>query len=138
MEQHDFSGMNEAQLAEWYIANRNWLQDREKDHEALIAPVKEIQAAIEVECQRRLNMASATSFRTTSGTIVQSMRTSYTAEDKAAFGQHIITSGNYEATTIKPTKEYVEDYAREHNGQLPPGVAQHTQAVISIKKPTTK
>jgi hypothetical protein len=134
----DLSQYNEAQLSEWYINNRNWLSDRKKEYEAAIADVEATQDAIEAECQRRLNEAGATSFRTTGGTIVQSIRITYTAEDRAAFGQYIVQSGNYEATTIKPTKEFVEDYSREHNGQLPPGVASYSQAVISIKKPTSK
>lgn len=138
MSTQDLTPYNEAQLAEWYINNRNWLSDRKKEYEASIVEVEELQDALEVEMQKRLNASGATSFRTTGGTIVQSTRVSYTAEDRAAFGRYIVESGNYEATTLKPTKEFVEDYAREHNGQLPAGVASHAQAVISVKKPTTK
>lgn len=128
----------EAQLAEWYINLREWLQDRKKDYEDLVAPVQEQQKEIETELQKRLNAAEATSFRTLGGTIVRAKRVTYTAEDRNAYGKHIIETGLWEATTIKPTKEYVEDYAREHNGQLPPGVAAYTVHTISIKKPSNK
>lgn len=138
MEHQDLSVFSESQLAEWYINNRNWLADREREYEASTADVNETQKRIEFELQQRLNAAGATSFRTQGGTVTQSIRTSYTAEDPAAFGQFIIASGNYEATTIRPSKEFVEDYRRQNDGQLPPGVGVYSKAVISVKKPTSK
>lgn len=138
MSTQDMTVYTPAQLAEWYINNRNYLAERKKDYEASIADVQDTQDAIEVELRRRLNEAQATSFRTEGGTIVASTRVTYQAEDRAAFGKHIIEAGVYEATTIKPVKEYVEDYMAQHNGQLPPGVAAHAVQTLSIKKPTTK
>lgn len=132
----DLTTYNEAQLAEWYINNREWLRQRKAAYEAEIESVETTQTEIETELQKRLNAAGATSLRTQSGTVVQSTRTTFSAEDPNAFGQYIVANGCYEATSIRPVKEFVEDYMRNHDGQLPPGVAARSQHVISIKKPT--
>ena len=86
--------------------------------------------------QKRLNAADATSFRTKGGTIVSSDRVTYNVEDRAAFGSFIIASGAWEATQLRPSKDFVEDYIRDNNGQLPAGVAAYTKKTISVKKPT--
>ena len=133
----DLSAMTHEQLAAWYIKNRSWMADRKADYQAAIADVESIQEQIETELQRRLNEAGATSFRTPGGTVVQSTTTAYSAEDSAAFGRFIIEHGCYEATSLRPIKEFVEDYKREHGGQLPPGVGQYSKTTLSVKKPTT-
>ena len=46
MSTQDLTPYNEAQLAEWYINNRNWLSDRKKEYEASIAEVEELQDAL--------------------------------------------------------------------------------------------
>lgn len=132
----DLSQYTESQLAEWYINNRNWLADRKADYEALIADVEKTQDGLETEMQKRLNAADATSFRTKGGTIVSSDRVTYNVEDRAAFGNFIIINGAWEATQLRPTKDFIEDYIREHNGQLPAGVAAYIKKTISVKKPT--
>lgn len=132
----DLSQYTESQLAEWYINNRNWLADRKADYEAMIADVEKTQDDLETEMQKRLNAADATSFRTKGGTIVASDRVTYNVEDRAAFGKFIIESGAWEATQLRPAKDFVEDYVRENNGQLPAGVAAYTKKTISVKKPT--
>ena len=65
MSTQDLAQYNEAQLAEWYNNNRNWWSDRKKGYEASSAEVEELQEALEVEMQKRLNASGATSFRTT-------------------------------------------------------------------------
>lgn len=132
----DLSQYTESQLAEWYINNRNWLADRKADYEATIADVEKTQDDLETEMQKRLNVADATSFRTKGGTIVASDRVTYSVEDRAAFGSFIIESGAWEATQLRPAKDFVEDYVRENNGQLPAGVAAYIKKTISVKKPT--
>lgn len=132
----DLSQYTESQLAEWYINNRNWLADRKEDYEATISEVENTQAELEIEMQKRLNAADATSFRTKGGTIVSSDRVTYSVEDRAAFGNFIIESGAWEATQLRPTKDFIDDYIRENNGQLPAGVASYTKKTISVKKPT--
>lgn len=132
----DLSQYTESQLAEWYINNRNWLADRKTEYEASIAEVENTQTELETEMQKRLNAADATSFRTKGGTIVASDRITYSVEDRAAFGNFIIESGAWEATQLRPAKDFIEDFIRENGGQLPAGVAAYTKKTISVKKPT--
>lgn len=134
MTQQDFTLYTEAQLAEWYIKNRDWLAEAKAAYEANIDPTEKLQDEIELELQRRLNNAGASSIRTPHGSIVSSTTTSYSAEDKAAFGQYIISSGIWEATSLRPAKEFVQDYQRQNGGQLPPGVGSYTRTSITVRR----
>lgn len=135
---HDLTVHETPALADWYIRNRDYLSQAKKQYEESIKEIEDLQDAIETEMQRRLNSAGATSFRTPGGTVVQSVLTNYNVEDRAAFGQYVVSSGHWEATQLRPTKEYITGYASENNGQLPPGVAANSRTTISIKRPTKK
>lgn len=132
----DLTQYTEAQLADWFVRNREWLEARKDEYETNIASVKEVQTNILTELQKRMNLNGVSSVRTDSGTIIKSVSTTYTAQDRNAFGQFIIESGAWEATSIRPTKEFVEEYAREHDGQLPPGVGVYSEQKVTIRKPT--
>lgn len=132
----DLTQYTEAQLADWFVRNREWLEARKDEYETNIASVKEVQTNILTELQKRMNLNGVSSVRTDSGTIIKSVSTTYTAQDRNAFGQFIIESGMWEATSIRPTKEFVEEYAREHDGQLPPGVGVYSEQKVTIRKPS--
>lgn len=86
----DLSAYHTDDLVEWYIKNRDYLAELKRAYEEQEQPTRDVQAQIEAELHRRLNEHDATSLRTEHGQVVRSTRTSYTAQDKRAFGEYII------------------------------------------------
>lgn len=130
----DTTAYDMDQLAEWFVKNREWLAAAKKQYEDGISSVEETQDLILDELNRRLTEMNVRSAKTMHGTVVSTTTTSYTAQDPTAFGQWIIESGNFEATQLRPKKEVVDDYALQHQGQLPPGVGATTTRRVTVRK----
>lgn len=138
MSDYDYTQFTAEQLTDWYIRNRDYLSERKRVYEAEIEPTEKLQEEIETELRRRLNEAGASSMNTPGGQVVQSTRTVFSAEDKSAFGQFIISSGAWEATQIRPSSEFMREYQEQHKGELPPGVVAYSTQTLSIKRPRSK
>lgn len=129
------TNLTNSQLVQWYIDNREYIKEQTKHYDNIVDPIKETQEQIEDELRRRLNELEANSMNTDAGSIVTSKRTVYSVEDKKAFGEYIVETGDYEATQLRASKEAIEAYRLKNDGNLPPGLSVTTIATLSIRKP---
>lgn len=59
---------------------------------------------------------------------------SATIADTALFREHVIENKNFELAEFRASVEAVEDYVKEHDGQLPPGCNFRTFEVVSVNR----
>jgi hypothetical protein len=59
---------------------------------------------------------------------------SATIADTQTFREHVIATGNFELVDFRAKPEPVEDYAKEHDGQLPPGINFRTYDDVQVNR----
>lgn len=105
-----------------YIALRDKRDALKKEHSGVIKKYDEAMDQIEDYLMGQLRAQKVNSMSCDAGVAFIKRQTSATVADTGVFREHVISTGNFDLADFRAKKEAVEDYAKEHDGQLPPGV----------------
>ena len=111
----------DAQLIKVYRDLRTVVAEKEEALNAELKAYKEAMAAIEGECQKRLNERGVNSISCDDGTMYRSTLTSVRTADKGSFIDWVVAQDNLREMDVRPAKDYVKTWMDEH-GAPPPGV----------------
>lgn len=105
-----------------YIALRNKVNAEEQAFDDRMKPYREAMATIANVLQATLIARGADSTKTGAGTAYLSTTYRVGVKDREALTAYVRLSGNLDMFTNAVSKEAVDQYMEEHDGQLPPGV----------------
>jgi len=108
------------EVAADYIALRDAKAELEREHEAVLRPIKEAMGEAEQVMLGHLNTMGVSSLRTQNGTITKAKKTSVTVGDWDAAWGHIQKYELWHFLEHRLNKTAVEGYIAEH-GEPPPG-----------------
>lgn len=125
--------MDTAELIGKYIALRDRVGEREKQHKEELAPMKEMLTRIEAVLQQRLDAEGANSVNTPNGTAFKTSKTSVTVADKDSFMEWLRSQGRFDMLDVRPNKTAVVAYREEMN-DLPPGLNWREEVVVQVRR----
>jgi glycerol-3-phosphate responsive antiterminator len=100
--------------------------------EVLKAQQDEIKNAI----KEQMKAMGVTSVRTTEGTAVMSVKTSYYTQDWDSFKQFVIDNHALELFEKRIAQSNMAQFLEENPGVVPPGLNSTSEFDISVRKPT--
>ena len=81
-----------------------------------------------------LQQQRLTSFSCDAGVAFVKRKRSATIADTQTFREHVISTGNFDLCDFRAKPEAVEDYAKEHDGQVPPCVNFRTYDAVQVNR----
>lgn len=112
---------------------------------ALEAAHKKEKGAIQEKMDRleawllaQANEQNVDNFATSAGTAFKNTKTTVSVKDKVQFFAFLVQEGSEEFINATANKTAVLDYMKQHDGQLPPGVACRQEVVIQVNAPRKK
>lgn len=118
------------------------MQDKRDElrHEAEAADlvIKDQQAVISAALLSAMNGLNADNLGTKAGIIKRKVAMKPSAADWAAIYRMIQETGRFDFLHQRLSSKAVEDWAKEHEGELPPGINVWRGYEISVVKPTGK
>lgn len=105
-----------------YIKLRDKKGEIKKQQDAVLKEYTDAMVQIEDFLRGHLQEQNVTSVSCDAGTAFIKRKRSATLADKGAFREFVIANEMFDICDLSPKVEAVEDYVKEHNGQLPPGV----------------
>ena len=93
-------------------------------------------AMIEIEnfLKAHLQQQGITSVASKHGTAFVRRKRSATVADRGVFREYVISSGNFDLADFHAKPEAVEDFFKENDGRLPPGVNYNTYETVSVNR----
>ena len=117
--------MNETTLNEMittYIALRDKKAAIEKEQKAVVKQYDDAMEQIENFLMGHLRAQKLTNMACEAGVAFIKRKRSATVADTELFREFVISNQNFDLVDFRAKPEPVEDYAKEHEGQVPPGV----------------
>lgn len=85
-----------------------------------------------------MNKLKGTSLKTAAGTVEKKTQMQVSGKDWDAIYRFIAENDAWELLHKRIGTKFVEDWAKAHDGALPPGVSVFSKFVVSVKKPGAK
>lgn len=101
---------------------------------AEVAPLYEKREQVEAILAGILQENGQESARTKSGTVSLGMRRTAKLEDAAAFMDWVIENKQFDLIERRAAAVPVDDWSKEHNGELPPGCVLNKVQTVSVRK----
>lgn len=117
-----------------YIMLRNKVSVMNEAHEKTVKPYTEAMEVVANVIHARLNERGSDSTKTPAGTAYKSTTDRFSLKDRDALVAYVQESGNLSMFTNAVSKEAVEEYMAEHDGQLPPGVEKNSFTKVNVRK----
>jgi hypothetical protein len=130
----DFAGWTPDMLIEFYVKLRDRIEAENKAFAKRMEAAKTKKTVLEGIMLQILQANGATSMKSPGGTVYQTTKRSATLGDAEAFREFIIDNHAFELADIKANAAAVEDYANEHNGNLPPGVNFSQFVAVGVRR----
>lgn len=105
-----------------YIALRDKKEAIQKQQREVVKQYDDAMEGIENYLKGLMQQQRLTSLSCDTGVAFIKRKRSATIADTQTFREHVIATGNFDLADFRAKPEAVEDYAKEHEGQLPPGV----------------
>lgn len=124
-----------------YIQLRDYVKMQTDALAKKLAPAKLEMAKIEGECAEFLKKANQNSGNTDNGTFYTSEKNSASIADKAEFRRFVFSLGDpdwWDLVDLRANANVVEEFAKAHQGVLPPGVNFQKVETIHINRPRAK
>lgn len=117
-----------------YIKLRDKKAVIKKQQEVVVKEYTDAMIAIEDFFKAHLQEQGVNSVSCDAGTAFIKRKRSATLADKSVFREFVISSGNFDLCDMSAKVEAVENWAEEHEGQLPPGVNFSTFDGVNIQR----
>ena len=117
-----------------YIALRDKKEAIQKEQKALIKKYDEALDQIEDYLMGHLRGQRLTSTSCDAGVAFIKRKRSATIADAEVFREFVISNNNFDLVDFRAKPEPVEDYAKEHEGQVPPGVNFRSFDAVQINR----
>ena len=121
-----------------YVQLRDLIKKIETKHEEELKPYKEAMAARGAQLEAFLTNSGSTGVKTAHGTCYKSTRYTASLADADAFMKYVIKTGEFELLDRRANPTAVRDYAKEHDGNLPPGVNLNAISSVGVRRPSGK
>lgn len=121
-----------------YVAIRDKIRQIKERHEAELKPLLEVQELVGAWLDQFLTNSGSTGVKTAHGTCYKSTRYTASLADADAFMGYVIKTGEFELLDRRANPTAVRDYAKEHDGNLPPGVNLNAISSVGVRRPSGK
>jgi hypothetical protein len=129
--------MNDTTLNEMitsYIALRDKKAAIEKEQKAVVKQYDDAMEQIENFLMGHLRQQKLTNMACEAGVAFIKRKRSATVGDTQVFREHVISTNNFDLCDFRAKPEAVEDYANEHDGEVPPGVNFRTYDAVQVNR----
>lgn len=123
------------QLVEGYIKFRDQADEMKKEYQLKVAPIHDAMAQLEAVFLQRMQADGIDSISTPHGTPYTSVKTNCSVEDRAAFFDWCIATGNQGMMTISASKAALDVFI-EQTKDTPPGLKVSREMVVNVRRPT--
>jgi len=117
-----------------YIALRDKRDAIKKQQAATVKQYDDAMDQIENYLKGLMQAQRVTKIGCKAGVAFISRKRSATIADKGMFREYVISNNNFDLAEFRASVEAVEDYVKEHDGQLPPGVNFHTYDAVQVNR----
>jgi hypothetical protein len=121
-------------MIESYIKLRDKKAAIKKVQEAALKEYTDAMVSIEDFLKAHLQTQGVNSVSCPAGTAFIKRKRSATMADKGVFREFVISTNNFDLCDMSAKVEAVEDYVKEHDGQLPPGVNYSSYEGVNIQR----
>ena len=127
--------LDDDALITLYLHNRD-IELKAATEEAynMESAVKHEQSRIEDELGMRMKSRKSENTKTGHGTAFFKDTASLKTEDKGEFSRWVIGAENWTFVDWRPSKEAVEEFAEQHNGEPPPGLKLEYITKVHVRK----
>lgn len=126
--------INIEQRVAQYLKLRDAIKAHDDAHKEKMKPFRETLEKLNNLLLDHLNNVGVESARTDVGTVYKTTKKSASLEDADQFRRHVIGTENWDLLDWKASQAGVEAFAKENNGNLPPGVKFSMTAVVGVRK----
>jgi hypothetical protein len=118
-----------------YIKLRDTIKELEDKHKALVKPYKDVLEKLNIVLLQHLNTIGSDSTSIDGvGTVYKTTKRSASLADADAFMQYVIAQQEWDLLDRKANVIAIEDYMKEHAGELPPGVNYNRHLVVGVRR----
>ena len=132
------SEIGDDKLVRVFVKIRAKRAELSKEYDAADKVLKEQKDAIEAELLARLHVRGATQTKTDEGTAFIKENMTITIADEVAFGSFVIEQQDTAFYQKRAKVEHVQEYMKEHEGRLPPGLSAFRELSINVRAPGAK
>lgn len=125
---------SDEELVSRYVALREKVASMNKAHEEKVKPYNDAMETIANVLLASLNARGAESTKTAAGTAYLSTTHRVNVSDRDALLSYVKQSGDLSMFTNAVSKEAVEEYMEQHEGQLPPGISRTGFTKCNVRK----
>jgi hypothetical protein len=127
------------ELVKTYLTIRNERDRIEAEYKDRDQALKAEMSVLEQAMLSGCNEMKVESLRTTSGTIIKSLKERYTCSDRDNFNKFVLEHGAVELFEARLHQGNFKEFMAERHGDgLPPGVNVMREFAITVRKPTVK
>jgi hypothetical protein len=132
--------MNDMEeLVKTYLTIRNERDRIEAEYKDRDQALKSEMAVLEQAMLSGCNEMKVESLRTTSGTIIKSLKERFTCSDRDNFNKFVLEHGAVELFESRLHQGNFKEFMAERHGDgLPPGVNVMREFAITVRKPTVR
>ena len=117
-----------------YIALRDKRDAIKKQQKEVVKEYDEAMERIENYLKGLLQTQRLSSLSCDAGVAFISRKRSATVGDTQVFREFVISNQNFDLVDFRAKPETVEDFAKEHDGQVPPGVNFRTYDAVQVNR----
>jgi hypothetical protein len=117
-----------------YIALRDKKEAIVKQQREVVKAYDDAMEQIENYLKGLLQTQRLSSLSCDAGVAFVKRKRSATVGDTQVFREHVISTNNFDLCDFRAKPEAVEDYAKEHDGQVPPGVNFRTYDAVQVNR----
>lgn len=121
-----------------YIEVRDKIRQVKERHDTELKPLLEVQNLLGGWLESFMTKSGSNGVKTSHGTCYKSTRYTASLADPDAFMGYVIKHGEYDLLDRRANANAVRDYAKEHNGVLPPGVNLNAISTVGVRRPGKK
>lgn len=126
--------MEAKELVEKYVKLRDKVAELQKATDEKTKPLKELMSRIETALAEKLATDGVESMRTESGTAFFKTATSCTVADWDAALSWVKEHEAWHFIEQRMNKTAVEEFIKESQGDLPPGISYKTARVVQVRR----
>jgi hypothetical protein len=130
--------IGDDRLVRVFVKIRTKLAELSREYDAAKKVLTDQRNVVEAELLKRLHARNATQTKTEEGTAFIKENTTITIADEVAFGSFVIEQQDYAFYQKRAKVEHVQEYMKEHEGRLPPGLSAFREMSINVRAPGAK
>lgn len=130
---------NMDSLVEAYLTIRGERERIQAEYETTDRELKNQLQILEQEMLAGCNAVNASSIKTSSGTVIKSLKERYTCSDRDNFNKFVLENNAVELFEGRIHQGNFKEFMTDRHGDgLPPGVNVTREFTITVRKPTVK